>query len=116
MDRFKISFYVLLIGLLAFAGLWLMERRNTAHIRSLYKGQIDQIKASKDSIITAKMNENEILRNTIKDRETKIDLHQARFDSLSEEKEKIRTIYIEKVEAVESFTTEELEDYWRNEF
>ena len=76
----------------------------------------EKIKAEKDSIIQANYIYIDKLRADINTYKVEIDKAFYSIDSLSNKKERIKIVYIEKYKEIEEFTSTQLNDYWQYEF
>lgn len=75
----------------------------------------EKLKAEKDSIIKANYIYIEQLKNDIGFYKKEINKAVYSIDSLSQQKRKLKIVYVEKIREIKQFTSTELNDYWRNE-
>jgi hypothetical protein len=116
MNKERLLTWALTVSCLVLLYLWFSEKANTRNLRSSTHKIIEEIKASKDSIIHARTLENANLRNAVKLLDFELQISESRYDSLELVKSEIKTVYIEKIKEIETFNSKELEKYWKDEF
>jgi len=115
-NAYKIITWVLLLGCLFLILRMCGNQNRINELEGIIQDDVERIKQYKDSVIQASYSQ----IKTIKEENAKLlknaQQSELRYDSLELVKKEIKIVHVQKLIDIESFSGQQIENYWKDEF
>jgi chromosome segregation ATPase len=111
-------------GVLAFLAILLVVilikfsqiKKENNHLQDAYEQKLQKEIAAKEKVIESYKEQIADSKKVIADLEIKQTQYEHSLDSLSTLKQRVKTIYKDRIIELQTFHSSDIEDYWRNKF
>lgn len=95
---------------------FLQIKKENNHLQDAYERKLQKEIAAKEKVIESYKEQIADSKKVIADLEIKQTQYEHSLDSLSALKQRVKTIYKDRLVELQTFHSSDIEDYWRNKF